>query len=217
LKLRFSRGLFDFLESWSHTIPRLSAAGPHVHLGLKLAWVIQACRPEPLEVWNKFRQDEDGRATFWTKPSAHLITALCLNTVRRTLSRDSERRFGNVHHWTKRAPARVLTILTVTIPGKNRSRRALIANGAARTTTSKGNQHRILFWRMPEIGASPICWRTQPSLQSSACRVCTDSTHEPETGELDWQERYRFLRNPALTVIDLISEACSKARFRIRV
>jgi hypothetical protein len=45
VKLLFSRRLLDLLEMRGHAIPRLGAASPHVHLGLKLARVIQACRP----------------------------------------------------------------------------------------------------------------------------------------------------------------------------
>ena len=141
MHLLLGRCSLDLREGWSHTIPGLSASGPHMHQGLKLARVVQTCSPQPLQVRDKFRLDKDGRAALRTKSPAYSVATRRSDVVILALSRHGKRRLRDIKYRAKRAPARPLAISTVTIPGENGVSRTLIANGATRAATRKGNYH----------------------------------------------------------------------------
>src|SRR5262245_32514003 len=122
-------------------MPWLCTAGPDMHQGLKLAWIIQTRRPQPLKVRDQFCLNKDGTAALRTKSPAYSVATRRSDVVILALSRHGKRRLRDIKYRAKRAPARPLAISTVTIPGENGVSRTLIANGATRAATRKGNYH----------------------------------------------------------------------------
>jgi hypothetical protein len=139
LRLR-SRG--EFLGVGTQDVPGLRAAGPIFPGGVKPTWIIKAAGPDSHHIGTRGARGEQRRPALSAEAASRNVAADGGNFVIARLAAQQVK-IGSLHHHGRRVrgAAGALAIAAVTLDHRDRPRRALVANGAARTAAREVGWH----------------------------------------------------------------------------